>query len=206
MNIPTEKIRKDDLEVLGDLVEYVGGGLTRTIQSTVPGDRRNLFKNGNLNPRDVLSKALGKENLLSSPNISKQSPSLSPTQVQLTHHEEANLSHSALPLTNEQLTSLMRETYSSEEKVTSGASGASLNTAEELNNKFQKEQMEFNFIQQIVHPFGSVGDIIQHFEEKLNNLEQSIKLICTFMVETRETMQYVKNNMQRKRKTSQNTI
>lgn len=220
------KIRRDELEALGDLAEYVGSGLTEVVQSTTPGDRRNLFKNGNPDPRNVLSKALGRDlhNTRSNPPpppgmIRPPPPPAPPVPNQPTQKVDINIPMNALPLTNEQLAALMQETGMNNEMdeineeppvIQPGVvPPLSLTPRVRYHNTPKQpepiEQMEFNFVQQIIHPFGSVGDVINHFDSRLDKIEQSIKLINTFMVETRETMKYVKDNMQRKRKLSQST-
>ncbi|MDD4110012.1 MAG: hypothetical protein PHS54_00500 [Clostridia bacterium] len=215
MNDPVGKIRRDELEALGDLAEYVGGGLTEVVQSTTPGDRRNLFKNGNPDPRNVLSKALGRN--LRAPRNNQQIPSFSPPSVQPqppVPSKEPSIPHSVLPLTNEQLAALMQETgLPPEEAIDESTNiiphnmGKPPIVMQHVNNikvKPDTEQMEFKFVDQIIHPFGSVGDIINHFEERLDKLEQFIKLINSFMVENRENMKFIKDNMRKKRTSNQN--
>lgn len=220
------KIRRDELEALGDLAEYVGSGLTEVVQSTTPGDRRNLFKNGNPDPRNVLSKALGRDshNTRSNPPpppgmMRPPPPPAPPVPNQPAQKVDINIPMTALPLTNEQLTALIQETGMNSDpgeviddvhEIPQGIVHPHTLTPRINYHNTPKqpepiEQMEFNFVQQIIHPFGSVGDVINHFDSRLDKIEQSIKLINTFMVETRETMKYVKDNMQRKRKISQST-
>ncbi len=217
------KIRRDELEALGDLAEYVGSGLTEVVQATTPGDRRNLFRNGNPDPRNVLSKALGRDshntrsNPPPPPGMQRPPPPPAPPMPnQPAQKVDINIPMTALPLTNEQLVALMKETGMNNEpdevideplEIPQGVVPQIAFTPRIRYDNTPKpnEQMEFNFVKQIIHPFGSVSDVINHFDERLDKIEQSIKLINTFMVETRETMKFVKDNMQRKRKLSQST-
>jgi hypothetical protein len=214
---PSRQIRKDDLEALGDLVEYVGGGLSEVVQATTPGDRRNLFKNGNPDPRVVFSKALGKDGKplppqrMSAPMqipMQEQPPPLPQRPPQQT--PEPEIPRSALPLTNEQLAALMQEVDMQPEEMDVAEKQAyiqSQNISKPISPRFIKEfqdkptseQLEFNFVHQIIQKYGTVGDVIKHFDERFDEVEKSIRLINAFMTETRETMKFIKENMRRKR-------
>jgi hypothetical protein len=223
---PPGKIRKDDLEALGDIAQYIGEGLTDIVQSTTPGDRRNLFKNGNPDPRVVFTKAIGNDGRLApnprpggvnvhhQPMASTESPIIQQSGGKPTIPE---IPRSALPLTNEQLARLLEEesrigveaeaevevpesdnTYYPPRRQVERILSLSEHTSES-NHKPLDNQMEFNFVKQVIQNFGNVGDVIRHFDERLDNIETSIKLINAFMSNIRETMQFVKSNMHQKR-------
>lgn len=61
------------------------------------------------------------------------------------------------------------------------------------------EQMEFSFVNRIVNNYGSVGDVINHFDERLDKIEESLRYIRSFMVDVRSSMGFIKDNMSVKR-------
>ena len=212
---PPGKIRKDDLEALGDMAQYIGEGLTDIVQSTTPGDRRNLFKNGNPDPRAVFTKAIGSDGRLASNPRPREANAhhqpMAPTESPII----PKIPRSALPLTDEQLAQLLEEesgigaraevempesdnTYYPPRKQVERVLSLSEHTSES-NHKPLDNQMEFDFVKQVIQNFGNVGDVIRHFDKRLDNIETSIKLINAFMSNIRETMQFVKSNMHQKR-------
>lgn len=42
-------------------------------------------------------------------------------------------------------------------------------------------QMEFNFVNQVIQGYGSVQDVIKHFDKRLDNIEEDIKIIKSQM-------------------------
>ena len=49
-------------------------------------------------------------------------------------------------------------------------------------------QMEFGFAAHVVEGYGNVGDVIRHFDRRLNDMETSISQLKTLIIDMKSNM------------------
>ena len=177
-----EPLRREDLEALGGMANLVGAFMGDFASRTDGSERRNLFKGG-LNPKATVANAV--KTVIDDPArriIPNNTPVPIPPQnlpPPPRNGPPPPPSDALLPL-EEMLT-----------RVTAVTVGPV--------TKPGIQQLEFGFINQKVPNYGTVGDVIKHFNSRLDNLEESIKLIKSFVVEARATMSEVKINLPKRK-------
>jgi hypothetical protein len=164
-------IRKDDLEALGDLAGYAGGFLTELQKGT--GSRSDAAKLYHINtdPKILIRNAL---------NI----PEDIAGRVDVTNIVEKEISH-----TRKDAIVQANDTYTA----------AAVPAAVPATAPQTPEQMEFSFVNRIVQNYGTVGDIITHFDERLNKIDENLRYIKSFIIDVRSSMDFIKDNMSIKR-------
>ena len=188
-----EQLRREDLEALGSMASLVGTYMNDFASRTDGSERRNLFKGG-INPKATVANAV--KTITDDPArriISNNSPI--PIQPQNLPPPPPSRNGpppppmDALRPLDEMLTQVARERL--------GVQNIPIESGPQL------QQLEFGFVNQKITSYGSVGDVIKHFNSRLDNLEESIKLMKTFIVDVRATMDVIKSNMP-KRKNAKN--
>ncbi len=183
-----EPLRREDLEALGGMAGLVGAYMNDFANRTDGSERRNLFKS-NLNPKATVANAVKMVNDDPARRIISDS---SPLPVAPQNLPPRAGPPPPPPGTITSLDNAIITARSDDKGVFEMAPGVP-----------QLQQLEFGFINQRVPNYGTVGDVIKHFNSRLDNLEESIKLIKVFVVEARATMSDVNMNMP-KRKNKKN--
>lgn len=171
-------IRKDDLDAVGNLAGFVGTYMKDFVSKADSEARSKLFKN-NIDIRHTLSKALqASENDLAQSIVPDDTKILEPKKITTIEQPKINPSF----------------TVGSISQLTTPNDNIPNNTInKQAINYSEDQQLEFNFIDKKIEGIGSVRDVISHFNNRLDGIEESIKLIKTFMVE-------IKANIPKKKK------
>lgn len=170
-------IRKDDLEALGDMASFVGAYM-QDFAKGAPADSARLFKNGGLNVRETLSKAIQSkedESLKIIPdNVSLEQLPINPV-FPITPAASVTDRNITLPQTQQNINTQKPNTIINHIEVS--------NITNQENNNIQ--QLEFSFLDKRVEGMGSVRDVITHFNSRLDVIEDQMKLIQNFVVDMR---------------------
>lgn len=182
-----DKIRKDDLDALGGMANMVGTFMNDFAMKADSDARGKLFKGG-ISIRNTLAHAiLPDENDAAriiipdnAPLIDVPVPMTPPMQPSQPTQTVQNIPTSVqtVPLTVQNIP--MMPTGRRED-------GPLVGRIEQLTN-IPSPQMEFSFIKQSIQGYGNVGEVIKHFDERLDKIEESIKLIKMFMVELKGSL------------------
>lgn len=183
------RIRKDDLDALGDMAGMVGTYMQDYAKKADNDARGKLFK-GSLNVRETLAKAI----LPPTDDIAQQ---VVPDNTRLEdvaavlNVEVAPLKPSSQPAAVVNIPQpIPAQTLAPQYKI---------QTPSPLDIIDPGNQMEFGFVNYVVQNYGTVGDVIKHFDERLDKLEDHINIIHGFITELR-------SNMPKRRNKSKNEI
>jgi len=173
-------IRRDDLEALGALADYAGTFMHDCITNTTDG-KGHLYKS-NPHPKVLIQNAIKSHN--------DEAGSI-PDNELLIHENvpQPSLQPPPLPIIDTQIQSgplyppLSDGLYHGWNPPSSSAGRPPI------------EQLEFKFVDRMVNNYGSVGDVIDHFNDRLDQLEESVKFIRTFITDVRASMTHIKENM-----------
>ena len=162
-----ERLRKDDLDALGGMVNLVGTYMNDFVNKTDTDARRKLFAGGRPDPRKTLTAALYQDEddpaRVVIPDNSEVFPAT--PEISLPEHVVAQ----PIATNNIQQPHSMPHapSYSPPEPKSIG------------------EQLEFDFMDQRIKGLGNVRDVITHFNNRLDKIEESIKLISERMATRR---------------------
>jgi hypothetical protein len=157
-----KQIRRDDLEALGEMAGLVGTYMTDFAQKSDADARSKLFKH-RLDPRATMKKALEEDEndlaraIIPDGCIPVDAPLQTPQPVL------ENTPRPEGPNINQHSPEVIRPRTP------------------------QSNQLEFEFIEQKIEGFGTVGDVVKHFNDRLDKIEETFKLIKSFMVEIRKS-------------------
>lgn len=160
---PPGKIRKDDLDALGDMAGLVGSYMNNFQQGTTDG-RRNLFKT-NTNPKETIMRALQTDDqdlgqVVVPDTITPEQANTLPIPIT----EEVSIPTPSTPI--------YRPTPQS------GYIAPPQRLEQLIRNEVNSDtQMEFSFMKQAIGGYGCVQDVIKHFDDRLDNIEENIKIL-----------------------------
>ena len=174
-----QRLKREDLDALGGMASLVGTYMQDFAKRADGSDRRTLFKGGIDAKTTVINATRTVPNDLAANSITAIANKLAEAAVPET--SGASVQESADQLPPPRLLRLPLPPDAPTPPETSSP------------------QMEFSFIKNEIRGYGSVSDVIKHFNERLDNLEESIKLIKSFVVDVRATMEDVKTNMPKRK-------
>ena len=168
-----DRIRKDDLDALGEMAGFVGMFMSDFAQKTTPETRHKLFASGNPNVRETLVKAL----------VSDEKDLAQKLVPDNTQYEDAKLPPPPPPAGHTDLSQL-----------------SPLKDAEPVKPlpvpaSNQPQQLELFTDQQLqqTNNFKTINDVINHFSNRLDTLEEMLRTIKTYIIN-------INNNMPKPRK------
>jgi hypothetical protein len=164
------KIKREDLEALGNLAGFVGGYMNDFASKTEAQEARNLFKRG-LDPKALMEKAV-KDNQDYTADVIPEEAAPPP-----------DIQNEAAPppaIQNEAAPAFRYPQPHPAPAAPPTAPPTAPPVAREL-------QTEFSFVeQQVSEELGSVADVVAHFDRRLDEIEEWMKMINAFMVEIRK--------------------
>jgi hypothetical protein len=150
-----EKIRKDDLDALGDMASLVGTYMNDFVSKTDNDARGKLFKT-NIDPRKTLTNAL----ISPTNDVARE---IIPDNIRLAADGQA------LPAG----TPTQKPQQTTENPVQNVP----------ILNETDPNQMMFSFIDKPVAGYGNIGDVIVHFNKRLDTIEESINIIKKHLID-----------------------
>jgi len=181
-NMSDNRIRKDDLDALGGMANMVGTYMKDFAQKADSDARPKLFKGG-INVRDTLARALlPDENDPARVVIPDDTP-LVDVPISMPPSPPPSLPQSVQSIPNPSIQSIPNP---SQNIPTGRREDEPLRVTSSISPP--NPQMEFSFVEQSIRGYGSVGEVIKHFDERFDKIEESIKLIKMFMVELKANL------------------
>lgn len=162
-----EKLNREDLEILGEMGNMLGAHMQEFASGADPEARRRLFKS-NLNIRETLANALRRE------DDSAQEAIKDVSHIPLNDVEKQILNK-----TQQRPPVIVPQEVQSAPENRTPIPPPKLNTS---------PQMEFDFAKQMVNGYGSVGDVIRHFNDRLDKMENSIYIIKNCLIEIKDNL------------------
>lgn len=156
------KIRKEDLDILGGIVNLVGMHIKDYAQKTSSDSVRTLFNENSLNIQKTLKNAMltaEDEAMAIIPNDGSFLPATPENDL----NNPGNLNPPNAP----------------ETRTTSSINPSPLSISNEP--QMHPNQMEFDFKDHRLDGIGSVRDVLTHFNDRLDKIENDIKLILTLL-------------------------
>jgi hypothetical protein len=187
VKMSNNRIRKDDLDALGDMAGLVGTYMKDYAGKVEDGgDRRKLFKAG-FDVRRTLAQAL----LPADDDAAQQ---LVPDNVSLAAMPDVTDTDRRM------LEAMAKRPESAPQPESAPASIPAPPMVQRVPQAYAMEptaplppplpsnQMEFGFVERVVQGYGSVGDVIKHFNSRLDNVEESIRMIRDMLIAIRGNM------------------
>ncbi len=158
-------VKRDDLEAVGELSGLVGLYLNDYAEKAVPDARSKLFHNGRPNAKAILYKAVQSGEIDDAIRAIPDNTSIDDIQLPPTK-----------PTGNINQDELYSRPVS--QPVLPQPSTTPVNTSQNIppDNNIPG-QLEFNFIDIKVKNFGTIGDVITYFNNRMDTLESEIKII-----------------------------
>jgi hypothetical protein len=153
------KIRKDDLDALGEMAGFVGTYMNDFVSKTDSDARGKLFKT-NINPRDTITKAL-------------RTPDTDVAQEVIPDNIRLAADGQPVPAGTP-------STPPQDPNRPVQAAGIPVQDSVPVTDP---NQMMFAFIDKPITAHGNVGEVIQHFNKRLDNIEESIRILKMHLVD-----------------------
>ena len=159
-----ERLRKDDLDALGGMVNLVGTYMNDFANKTDADARRKLFAGGRPDPRRTLTAALYQDDNDPAAIVIPDNSQVFPATPEITLPEPVAAQPSAQPQSIQPPSMPPVPTF-----------------APPPRPKDIGEQLEFDFMDQRIKGMGNVRDVITHFNNRLDKIEESIKVMLAIM-------------------------
>lgn len=180
-------VKREDLQAVGEMAGLVASFMKEYVDKTPNPDRNTLFKTDVTNLKETMHRALRSDHDDIAQHLVPDQNAL-PTDVRSLLPDNPAINPPELPKIHK----------SGPPPPPPGV----ILTQSAPVDKNQPTQLEFSFVSQLVQGYGNVGDVINHFNTRLDKIEDSIRIIRNSLTEIRENTQRKSARLKNENKTT----